>query len=544
MSELDEIGIRGIPKGSKLMLLGDWYRRPGNNWRVVCYFYSKHLGYFRKALPIDLLPTLILGNLFPRTISENEAKGWTGILKLPNQSKWQKLHYSNLPDSLQRAADFSEQFDNGFIYRLEEGNRIYWIPLSELARMLFFQSSEVTRAAVYHGNIWQLGKAIDEDWTGEIKLSSAIPVRYLNSLQFRKFFTWLFFIPEAEQSFSSIFTQLNRSRIDIDGAERWSFDFSPPNLNNCEISYAGFTGKELEKHHVFIREIRSISGITSPDLNTIYFSHPDDDIILQNEEEDIESNKNKKQPQDLNVDIKEILPDLRPNPRKKRFLLKIGNSGLNFDVEPDLKRSPRHLRGLPAGTKPELDEIEEQPVEEQASLNEVSETGKIPRADIDNLDPPDLIDAPEKLAFFQDMLQKLEKDYGWHINMQLGDVPKMSCRSLHLINGHPRQYCHGIIQRDETTTVQVLEIELTTKESLSTLFFREDDKNSTYLEILDELMSRYQDEGLNAMSWKRKFNSESTQVSTYLGHPDNKIKNEDDALNSWTARAAGKILNI
>ncbi|WP_421781250.1 hypothetical protein [Kiloniella litopenaei] len=540
MSDLDEISIRGIPKNSKLMLLGDWYRKPGNNWRVVCYFYSKHLGYFRKSLPVDMLPTLILGTQFPKTASKNEIKGWTGTFKLPDQSKWQKLNYSDLPLSLQRAVEFSEEFDNGFIYRMEEGNRVYWLPLTELCRMLFFHSAEITRAAVYHGNTWQLGKSTHDNWIGEVRLSSDIPVRYLNSLQFRKFFTWLFFVPEVEHSFGSIFSRLNHSKLDIDGAERWTFDFSPPNLNNCEISYSGFTNKKLEKDHIFIREIRSISGVTSPDLETVYFSHPDDDILVPTQEKDTVSNDREKQSRNRNIDLKEFHPDLNPDFRRKRFLFKIGSYGLNFDVEPDLRKSPRHIRSLPTDT-PEQEEIEEQPSEELASLNEVSESGKIPRADIDNLDSPDLIDAPEKLTFYKAMLKRLENDFGWDIDTQFGDVPRIRCRSLHLIDGRPRQYCHAIIKRDETTTIQLLEIQLAPKESLSTLIFRADDERLTCLKILEELMSTYQGEGLNAMKWKRKFNSTNTDVCAYLSHPDSKIKCEDEALASWTARAAAKI---
>ena len=51
MSEVDEIGIRGIPKESKLLLLGDWYQKPGKEWRVVCYFHNKDSGNIRKSLP-------------------------------------------------------------------------------------------------------------------------------------------------------------------------------------------------------------------------------------------------------------------------------------------------------------------------------------------------------------------------------------------------------------------------------------------------------------------------------------------------------------
>jgi hypothetical protein len=56
------------------------------------------------------------------------------------------------------------------------------------------------------------------------------------------------------------------------------------------------------------------------------------------------------------------------------------------------------------------------------------------------------------------MLEQLESKYKWQIDYQTGDVPQKNCRSAHLVDGRPRQFCHVTIQRDDTTTVQVLEI--------------------------------------------------------------------------------------
>ena len=541
MSDLDEVGIRGIPKGSKLILLGDWYRKLGNGWHVVCYFLNEENQTFRKALPVDLLPTLVAGTKFPRETTDNKAQGWTGTFKVPSIYGWLKCQYRDLPQSLHRAEQFANELDDSVIYRLEAVSRIYWLPAIELARMLFFHSSEITRASVYQGNTWQLGKSFQQDWVGEVELSSNLPVRYINSLQFRKFFTWLFFVPEAEQSFCSIFTQINRGERQVNGAKRWTFDFSPPNLGSCEISYAGFTGGKLEKDQIYIREIRSISGIRSPDLETVFFSHPDDDILIPSEcKKGDKPNTQNKPP----VNIKEFDPNSNPKMGNNRHLVKIARSGLNFDVDPDLRKSPRHVKGLPPNAESHLDENQEQPPEELASLQEGKDTGKGVRADVDNLEPPELVKAPEKIAFFQSMIEQVERKYNWQVHFQMGDVPKQRCRSVHLIDGRPRQFCHAIIERDETTTVQVLEIELTNEESLSTLFFRAQSTDSSHQSILNELMSRDTERGLNAMSWKRQFNSENTQVSVYLGHPDSKIKSEYEALESWVTRAAEKVLSI
>lgn len=541
MSELDEISLRGIPKGSKLILLGDWYRKAGNDWKVVCYFWHDEEGTIRRSLPIDMLPTLTVGSKFPRETLENVAQGWTGTFQVPNITQWKKCRYGDIPRSLHRADQYSEQVDDSIVYRLDSAGRTYWLPAMELARMLFFHSAEVTRASVYQGNTWQLGKSSSLDWIGEVELSSNIPVRYLNSLQFRKFFTWLFFVPEAEKSFCSIFAQMNRMTRNIDNGERWTFDFSPPDLGNCEISYAGFTGGEFNDQ-VYIREIRSISGLQSPELETVFFSHPDDILYFESDSEEPATEGNLIKPNKPPVIIKELDPEGNPKASKKRYLLKLGRAGLNFDVEPDYRRSPRHVRALPPHTEPELDDNQEQPEDEVASLQEGKDTGKGVRADVDNLDPPKLIGAPEKIVFFQSMLDQLASTYSWKIDYQMGDVPKQNCRSTHVIGGRPRQFCHATIQRDDTTTVQILEIELTKDESLSTMFFRTKGDDSVCQKILNKLMSRDKDKGLNAMSWKRQFNSENTITCAYLGHPDNKVKSEDEALESWVARSAEKIL--
>ena len=194
------------------------------------------------------------------------------------------------------------------------------------------------------------------------------------------------------------------------------------------------------------------------------------------------------------VDIRELDPDTNPKSSKKRHSVKLGRSGLNFDVELDTRRSPRNVKALPLQSEPDLEEIEEQTPKELASLQQGSDKGKALKADVDNLDPPDLVDAPEKIVFFQSMLRKLEEEHGWQIESKIGDVPKKRCRSQHLVGDRPRRYCHAVIKRDKSTTIQILEIELTSKlkkggtleaESLSTLFFRAGDTAVTFQRILN-----------------------------------------------------------
>ena len=471
-----------------------------------------------------------------------KAKGYTGVFKVPSIADWKQCRYRDLPRSLRRLRKFSNQIADQVVYRMEAVDRIFWLPAIELARMLFFHSSEVVRAAVYQGNTWQLAKADQKDWIGTVTFSSHVPVSYLNSLQFRKFFAWLLFDEDAEKSFCSIFRLLNEGSYLQDNVEHWTFDFQPPDLGASEISWAGYTGRDSEQHHCYIREIRAIAGVPTPELEAVVFSHPDDVLFLEKEPGDSESGCDAKTRKlKSRVVPKEIDPHHPPKAGKKRYLIRISRAGFHFDAEIDLRRSPRHIRALPKGEMPDLDEIQE---EETLGITEGSDHGSIPRADIDNLEKPELIDAPEKIAFFQTMLEQLEAKHGWDIETHTGDVPRKRCRSAHLVGGRPRKYTHAVVHRDDTTEVHVLEIELTADESLSTLFFRATHTQKAVEKILDALMTSDTSHKFKAMQWKRKSNAQHTIARHYLEHPDKKIKSEAEALESWIARAADKILSL
>ena len=96
------VSLSGIPNGSKLILIGDWYRKPGNDWYVACYFSGADQRPFNRGFPVDLLPALIPGTVYPRTSTKNEAKGYTGVFKVPSIADWKKCRYIDLPRSLRR----------------------------------------------------------------------------------------------------------------------------------------------------------------------------------------------------------------------------------------------------------------------------------------------------------------------------------------------------------------------------------------------------------------------------------------------------------
>ncbi|MGP4933054.1 hypothetical protein ACTXIM_14075 [Pseudoalteromonas nigrifaciens] len=243
------VSITQIPDGSKLMLIGDWFQNPGGDWQVVCYFNEPNGSYFRKSLPIDLLPALTVGKTYPLTEAVNHKTGFTSAFVLPKQDTWELVTYSDMPQSLQKKQllkEFDGQIEHQLIYKIQLEEYIMWLPLSEFARMLLFQSAEIVRTLALEGNTYQLAKAEMNDWVGKVIFGSHVPLNFINSLEYRKFFAWLMFDDSAKKSFGSIFGLINSESKQTQNSRRWTFNFTPPNVENSSITWSGYTGLQIK----------------------------------------------------------------------------------------------------------------------------------------------------------------------------------------------------------------------------------------------------------------------------------------------------------
>lgn len=537
------VSITQIPDGSKLMLIGDWFQNPGGEWQVVCYFKESSGSYFRKSLPIDLLPALTVGKTYPLTEAVNHKTGFTSAFVLPKKDTWELVTYSYMPQSLQKKQllkEFEGQVEHQLIYKIQLEEYTMWLPLSEFARMLLFQSAEIVRTLALEGNTYQLAKAEMNDWVGKIIFGSHVPLNFINSLEYRKFFAWLMFDDSAKKSFGSIFGLINSESKQTQNSRRWTFNFIPPNIENSSITWSGYTGLQSkgEGHHRYVNEIRSIAGVPTPELYEIEFEHPEDYINLEDDKNE-DQNKKRKKYSEPATNPKKIDSSSSPRSKGKRYTININKAGFHFDTYLDLRRSPRNVRILPKGTEPELVENQE---DDTVGIKQGKNTGKRPRADIDKLDKPEPIESSAKLQLFEVMLETLATESGWELCVENDDVPKMNCRSAHLVDGKPRQFCYAKIKLSTELTIFAIEIELQTKETLSTLFYRSN--TSIYEQVLNDLMSSNSERKQKAMQWNREEIKSITQSDCFLGHPDKKNLNEEEIDQSWSARAKQKILTL
>jgi len=370
---------------------------------------------------------------------------------MPPNYTWKKLTYSQIPASLQRMGTYKSELKNQTIYMFHTSDKTYWLPAIELARRLHFCSSEIVRTAICEGAIHSFGRAIKTGWEGQIDFLPHIPVAYLNNPEYRKYFAWLMFDQVAKDSFSSIFT--NRNSKYYQDHERWTFDFSPPELEGTEVAWADFTDRE--RKNCFIREIRSIIGIKAPSVDTVWFNHPDDKISFPSEDQPTASNNEKKAqiPDDITVDIEKT-----PRVTNRHRLVRFNKAGLHFDLDICTKRCPRYMMQAPTENK---NDTEEKQGNEVIAVKQGDETGDVPRADFMVREDQDFLESIDKFDLFQKLLTQLQiMNPLWVITHSTGQVPRGTCRKLHKIGNRFREYLFATVQIDEDTKINILEIEL------------------------------------------------------------------------------------
>lgn len=509
--------------------MGDLYRENnGEGWKIACYFVTPENETIRRGFPIEMLPMLTCGATYPSNLATSDSLGYRGRVNLPEMNRWIKATYGELPNSLKRMARYSDQIANQKLIGIEADDKIVWIPVLELARRLHYFSAETVRASIYSGNLHTLARANIEGKNGFIDFTVDIPVMYLNFLAYRRYFAWLYFNEEASYSFTSIFKCLNREAQFVNGIERWTFNFTPPDLTGCEISWLGYTGRKEERHHCYVRSISSIAGLSFPDLDSIVFSHPDDKHYLENLNSEITKKSQQKQLiRENNLDTMTAT-----SPYKAVQLTEPDKIGLHFQSEVELKRASRKVKTIPPTNEVVSEETEVKT--EKLGIKYPTKWGKDRRVDSNALCEPETISGSVKFDLFKQMIELLAGSMNSSYKIHFGSVPRCNCRSAHLIEGRNRQYAFVEFEQYKGEIINILEIELKDEERLSTLIFRSINPREAMIEILNGLMK-------NSVSWNKNINTRSTTTRSYVEHPLKFLNSNEERLNVWAERTRSKL---
>lgn len=528
--------FKNIPAGAKLILLGNFYRRHNSDWRVVAYFFTAEGKQIRRNFPIEALPALVVGATYPLTEAENGQRGYRGSVTPPKTASWSKHRYEEIPAFLKRMGDFQYEVKDLVIYKFTLGDKKYWVPAIELARVLFFCSGELVRTAFLQGNTRSLARTRTDANVGYIDLTSDVPVSYLERPEYRNFFVWLLFDQDANRSYCSIFREKNRSTLTRESYELWQFDLEPPELFLSEIYWSGFTDKTQD--NIYIREIISISGLTAPLFDEVQFYHPDDMIALQNMNTQPRSTERRSEDTERpnRIDTEAV-----PKNAKRHQIIGSGRSGLHFDVSINTKRQRGQYFQVPSSSEDSDEPTESESSNEEVSVREGDASGSIARADFDSKKEQSFLDGREKFKMFFDMLDGLAERNGWTIERNIGEVPRANCRKLHLIKGKPRKYVRATVSSNEQRSVHFLEIELDEHESLSTpivvLEEETSDVDFLFYGVLENLMK-------NSLNWNKLKLKAGVKQMCFLDHPKRDTTPQSSSVLSWIVRAEKRVRKI
>lgn len=523
----NQTSFKNIPAGTKLIVLGDLYRKPYEGWNIVGYFRLPNHLTRRIPFPVDALMALSPGRTYPIEDSLLEPTGYKDKFILPSVNEWELSTFQELPESLKRMEEYGEQVVQQKVFRIKTSQYICWLPTIELAKKLYCYSAELVRVAMLEGNLNMVGRAYIKEENGYVDLTSSIPVSYLKRKAYRQYLAWLMFSDGVAESFCSIYEHKNKKTNTPEKYHRWTFNFKPPELKGVEISWCGYTSDD--RKHIFVREITALAGLKAPELNAVHFTHPNDTVVdSKSRKQGNGGGRYKPEPTNHIIDT-----NYDPKSGNKHRMVDIPKTGFYFDRELNTYRKPVSGR---AGGKGIPESVCEGDNIEDVGITESDRNGKNPRADFNALD--DKKEAKYKFDEFWQVLDIISANNpDWDINFEVGHVPKGKSRKLYKIGARKRYYLHAHIQKSPDTVVHILEIELSDDRNLSTLMFRVKSKLSES-EVINKVLLGLMN---NCCSWDRATIEELTITRAYLDHPRDGSLSEQDRDKDWARRAIEKL---
>jgi hypothetical protein len=520
---MDRITFLAIPKNSVLLAFGDCFQDANNIWRINCYFKSPNKVVSTVAPVVESLPALALRRIYSAgkiKVSNDES----AYFRLPPFSTWNKIRMAEVPPEIHKT-HYKEECKHQWVYKVIVDAKVIWIPVLELARILFLKTAENTRYAFYETNLLAMASLNFEEDKATIRLSKRYPRRLLDTKLHQEYLAWLLLNAEVTDSFCSMFELKNSQSFIASGQRRWTFDFNPMDLNGITInSY----GKSLEANF-FVNEIVSIGRVpTNKKYEKVIIEHPEDIEYKKQESTDKPGEKPLAGKSDFKVNP--TVDDSKPPsasskqrvldiPRGRLYFLSLMEPERHFaEVEVDEKGKGK--RGSKNADKAEVNsgitEGDSKSKNRKMDFQALNEAGAVP------------------IDFFKHIrtvLHHIKETKKLTINERTGVLTDEKCRSFMWMGSGKRRYFCGEIILMPDNVVTLLELDLSDKHGLTTLLLRlppEDvDSIEMILEALVELAGR----------WDKELIDELADMATYVNHPKNLLEEGDNIdYDNWAAR--------
>jgi len=418
------------------------------------------------------------------------------------------------------------------------------IPQLELARVLFYASSYLSRASLMSSRLltdFKVEVNAKVDYANiEVLQISNYPISAFNDSATRAMLSWLLIDKNAKRSFESIFKYFN-TELSLDvvpGYKRWLFHFDPPQMVGWSFSYKGRLDASGE--YFLVEKITDIE-ISTPMPSRVYFHNPK--FTHQDEEQKPTSGGKGpelyERPEDHVVD-----DDREASDANQAFLLGENTCAIRFKNSFSTSKTTKPKRSH----RPDSSQEEPKKADDTVSTNEPSNDGEISSADMGG-GMQDCTDHSEEYASrftaFNIMVKMLKDKYDCKIiesyTHELDQVGRSKC---HLIDsGAKRTIRCVVVERNEHVNY-LLEIDVTgLNKSISTKCVRQIDTHNWQ----DQFSKIKKGVVTKSLGWPTKQMDAMFGEKKHIGisHP-NSVEGHPtgipiESIPDWAVRVAGKL---
>ncbi|MEJ6122803.1 Tn7-like element transposition protein TnsE [Vibrio sp. 2-Bac 85] len=531
--------VRIVHIGRVLVRISDTSYRP--SIEVWCYPPQQKNGFYATAF--SNVPALYRGKIInQRERSETYVEKERHTFRTNDYLRKSTLKdFPNLASAESLRKKESEQ--NAFILDRKNAPKLV-IPQLELARVLFYASSYLSRASLMSSRLltdFKVEVNAKEGYANiEVLHTSNFPASAFNDSATRAMLSWLLIDRNAKRSFESIFRYFNaESNLEpSSGYKRWLFHFDPPEMTGWSFSYEGRIDTSGE--YFLVEKITSIEiNAQIPSrvfFHNLDFTHPDEEkppTMSGNGTEPYE------RPDEHLVD-----DEREASGANHAFLLGENTCSLKFKNHFSTSKITTPKRGHRSGSIHEPSKK----ASDTVSTNEPGSNGDIPSADMGG-GMEDSTDYSEEYASrftaFNMMVQMLEEKYDCTIidsyTHELDQVGRSKC---HLISSEAKRTIRCVVVERNGHINYLLEVDVTgLSKWLSTKCVRKIDTRNW-----QEQLSRIKKGVINkSLSWPTQDMDAMFGYKKHIGisHPTSVEGHPTgiptESILDWAGRVANKL---
>lgn len=513
-----------IRKNSTLIAFGDCFLDDKKIWRITCIFRSPNDIYATVTPVVEILPALALRRVYSVgkiTVNKEDL----GYFQLPSVSTWKKRRVANVPPDIYKAY-YVDACKLQWVYQIEVGSKVVWIPVLELARILFLKTAENARYAFYETNLLGMASLDFDSDQSIIRLSKQYPRRLLDTKLHQQYLAWLLLNRDVTDSFCSMFEMRNAQSINVLNQTRWTFDFAPPELEGAVVTVYG---KEIDSHF-FVNEITSVGRVpTNPRYKKVIIEHPEDIKYKWKATDGEPDKKPKSSKADITIDPN-VDDSSDPSTDSKPRILAIPRGRLFFSVlmEPKRHFTEVEVEEKKKGGKKGSNNRDKENV--NTGVTEGDTKSKNRKVDFQALKDPDVVPT-DFFKHIRTALQKIQDKGQWQIRESVGELTDENDRFFSKVLGIRRRYFCGEIRAKGDNVITLIEIDLSDKHGLATLLIRLPPEDYDLIEvILDSLVE-------HAGHWNKAQIDQVSDLAAYIAHPKNLVEGAEKIdYDRWAGR--------